>query len=77
MSNATGIPGGTENAVDSIEPLEPGRPDVMPNPAPGDDDPASEEGEIPLDPDDEAPLEEDMSDVEANNSFSTEHPPQR
>lgn len=76
MSNSAGIPGGTENAVDSIEPLEPGRPDVIPNPSPGDGDVTAEEGEIPLSSDDGAPLEEDMSDVEANDSISSEHPAQ-
>ena len=45
MSNPTGIPGGTQNAVDSIEPLEPGRPDVIPNPTPGSDDLESNEGD--------------------------------
>ncbi|WP_341958007.1 hypothetical protein [Pseudomonas sp. RC10] len=77
MNPSTGIPGGTENAVDSIEPLEPGRPDVIPNPPPGSDDVGEGEGEIPLKPDDEAPLEEDMSDVEANDAVSAEHPPLR
>lgn len=71
MSPSTGIPGGSENAVDSIEPLESGRPDVIPDPAP-------EDAHVPLEPDDEAALEdEDMSDVDANNSVSSEHPPQR
>jgi hypothetical protein len=74
MNNSAGIPGGTENAVDSIEPLEPGRPDVIPNPPPARDDPEPNEGEIPLDPDDDAALEEDTSDVDANNQVSTEHP---
>ncbi len=74
MSNSPGIPGGTENAVDSIEPLEPGRPDVIPNPTPRSDDLESNEGEIPLESDDEAALEEDTSDVDANNEVSTEHP---
>jgi len=74
MNNSTGIPGGTENAVDAIEPLEPGRPDVIPNPPPGRDDLQPGEGEIPLESDDEGALEEDTSDVDANNEVSTEHP---
>jgi hypothetical protein len=74
MNTSAGIPGGTENAVDSIEPLEPGRPDVIPNPPPGSDDLGPIEGEIPLESDDEAALEEDTSDVDANNEVSTEHP---
>lgn len=76
MSNSAGIPGGTENAVDSIEPLEPGRPDVMPNPPPGDDEVLGKdkEGEIPLEPDEGVEMEDDMSDVVANNAVSAEQP---
>lgn len=33
-----------------------------------------DEGTVPLPPDDEAPLEEDMSDVEAADSVASEHP---
>ncbi|ETF09357.1 hypothetical protein ACYSTU_16500 [Pseudomonas glycinis] len=40
-------------------------------------DPKRENPEVPLPPDDEAPVEEDMSDVDAANSVSTEHPPSR
>jgi len=70
MNASSGIPGGTENAVDSIQPLEPGRPDVIPMPPDtvgGDDD-------ISLEPDDEAPLEKDVEKVERNNSPMPEHP---
>lgn len=37
-------------------------------------DPKRNEPEVPLPADDEAPVEEDMSDVDANNSVSSEHP---
>lgn len=37
-------------------------------------DPDHEGVEVPLDTDDEAPVEEEMSDVDANNSVSEEHP---
>ena len=37
-------------------------------------DPKPREGEIPLPPDDDAPLEEDMSDVDAADSVASEHP---
>ncbi|WP_095110548.1 hypothetical protein [Pseudomonas sp. Irchel 3E20] len=33
-----------------------------------------DEDEIPLPPDDEAPLEEEMSDVDAADSVASEHP---
>lgn len=37
-------------------------------------DPKRDMDAIPLPPDDEAPLEEDMSDVEAADSVASEHP---
>lgn len=37
-------------------------------------DPKRDEPEVPLPPDDEAPVDEDMTDVDANNSVSSEHP---
>lgn len=37
-------------------------------------DPKRDEDTIPLPPDDEAPLEEDMSDVDAADSVASEHP---
>lgn len=37
-------------------------------------DPTRDEDHIPLPPDDEAPLEEDMSDVDAADSVASEHP---
>lgn len=37
-------------------------------------DPRHDESEVPLAPDDEAPLEEDMSDVDAADSVASEHP---
>ncbi len=37
-------------------------------------DPKLDEDSIPLPPDDETPLEEDMSDVDAADSVASEHP---
>ncbi|MGA9703161.1 hypothetical protein [Pseudomonas sp.] len=37
-------------------------------------DPKRGEGQIPLPADDDAPLEEDMSDVDAADSVASEHP---
>ncbi|KTC63078.1 hypothetical protein AO262_29685 [Pseudomonas fluorescens ABAC62] len=37
-------------------------------------DPKRDEEAIPLKPDDDAPLEEDMSDVDAADSVASEHP---
>ncbi|MFY0729844.1 hypothetical protein [Pseudomonas sp. NFX15] len=38
------------------------------------DDPQRAEAELPLPADDEAPVDEEMEDVDANNSVSSEHP---
>ncbi|NWB43709.1 hypothetical protein HX815_25635 [Pseudomonas sp. E6002] len=37
-------------------------------------DPRRDQPEAPLPPDDDAPLEEDMSDVDAADSVASEHP---
>ncbi|MFJ3485376.1 hypothetical protein ACIPL1_18595 [Pseudomonas sp. NPDC090202] len=74
MRNPTGIPGGTENAIDSIEPLEPGRPDVIPLPPLDGDDLPSEEEEVPASPQEEAERQKALQEVERNNSFAAEHP---
>lgn len=37
-------------------------------------DPKRNEPEVPLPPDDEAPVDEEMADVDANSSVSSEHP---
>lgn len=37
-------------------------------------DPRRDEDNIPLPPDDEAPIEEDISDVDAADSVASEHP---
>lgn len=75
MNDKSELEGGSGNGA-SIAPLEPGRPDVMPNP-PGKDTGASREGEQSIDDGDEALSEEDMGDVDVNNSVSEESPPQR
>lgn len=38
---------------------------------------ADQEGKLPLPPDDQTPVEEEMKDVDANNSVSSEHPEPR
>ncbi|MBS4080902.1 hypothetical protein [Pseudomonas rustica] len=38
-------------------------------------DPKRDQPEAPLPADDESPLDEDMTDVDAANSVSSEHPP--
>ncbi len=46
-------------------------------PGGGNDHATHDEPEVPLPADDEAPVEEEMSDVDANNSVSSEHPQPR
>ena len=60
-----------------IEPLEPGRPDVMPNPPPQSGGRPETEGGPPLDNDEELTTEEDMTVVEVNDSVVDDHPAQR
>jgi hypothetical protein len=76
MNDKSELEGGSGNGA-SIAPLEPGRPDVMPNPPPGGKPEPTKEGEKTSDADDEALVEEDMGDVDVNNSVSEENPPQR
>lgn len=75
--NSSAIPGDDREANDPIEPLEPGRPDVMPNPPPGSEEGDSGNNEPAPILDGDILVDEDMSDVEANDSVSQEHPPQR
>ena len=75
MNSKSELEGGSGNGA-SIAPLEPGRPDVMPNP-PGKEPAPAKEGEHPTKDDAQALSEEDMGDVEVNNSVSEESPPQR
>jgi hypothetical protein len=74
MKNKSDLPG-SGNGDRPLEPLEPGRPDVMPNP-PDEGDVRSEKDKSHSDTD-EAFLEEDMGDVDVNNSVSNENPPQQ
>ncbi|MEE5055676.1 hypothetical protein V2J84_18560 [Pseudomonas alliivorans] len=75
--NSSAIPGDDRDANDPVQPLEPGRPDVMPNPQPDNDegDPNDDQPAPILDGD--ILVDEDMSDVEPNDAVSKGHPPQR
>lgn len=50
MNGDSSLPGGSEIGTDPIQPLEPGRSDVMPYPPPDDSGMPTKEGEIPLEP---------------------------
>jgi len=75
--NRSHLPDDDRDAPETIQPLEPGRPDIMPNPPPaGDDDtPNKDDSSAPVD--DGVELDENMSDVEAVDLVTQEHPPQR
>jgi hypothetical protein len=75
--NSSTISGDDKDSGDDLQPLEPGRPDVMPNPPPGGDEGDLKDGETDPPTDDDVKLDEDMSDVDANDSVSEEHPPLR
>jgi hypothetical protein len=65
MKSKSDLEGGSGNGA-SIAPLEPGRPDVMPNPpgqAPG--------REKPMEESDEAQTEDDAEDGDVNSSMAT------
>lgn len=60
--------GGIDPIPTSPDPLSPGRTDINPSDQPGVDELSDNEGEIPLDSDDDAPVQEEMSDVDVDNA---------
>jgi hypothetical protein len=74
MNSKSELEGGSGNGA-SIAPLEPGRAAVMPNP-PGENSKPLVEQDRSVD-DEGAAEEEDMGDVDINNSVSRESPPQQ
>lgn len=66
--------GGIDPIPTSPEPLSPGRTDVNPDREPGIDELPDNEGEIPLDTDDEAPLQEDVPDQDVDSAEMDDAP---
>jgi hypothetical protein len=58
----------------SDNPLSPGRTDINPSDQPGVDELPDNEGAIPLDTDDDAPVEEEMIDVDLDNAEMDDEP---
>lgn len=71
MSANTKFEGGMSGNTltsDPPDPISPGRKDMTPSEQPGIDQLPGNEGEIPLDSDDDAPVEEEMVDVDIDNA---------
>jgi hypothetical protein len=60
--------GGDDPLPTSPDPLSPGRVDLDPSDRPGVDELPGNEGAIPLDTDDDAPVVEEMADVDVDNA---------
>ena len=68
---------GTDPMPTSPDPLSPGRTDINPSDRPGIDELPNNEGEIPLDTDDDAPVQEEMIDVDVDNAEMDDQPQPR
>lgn len=66
--------GGDDPLPSTPDPLSPGRTDVNPSDAPGIDELPDNEGEIPLETDDEAPVQQEMTDVDVDNAEFDDQP---
>ncbi|KFE56804.1 hypothetical protein [Pseudomonas syringae] len=74
MQINTELRGGMDLLPTSNDPLSPGRTDVNPSDQPGVDELPNNEGEIPLDSDDDAPVEEELIDVDPDNAEMDDQP---
>jgi len=68
-----GMEGG-DPAPFTPDPLSPGRTDLNPSDRPGVDELPDNEGSVPLDTDDDAPVEEEMADVDVDNAEFDDQP---
>lgn len=66
--------GGVDPMPTSPDPLSPGRTDINPSDQPGVDELPDNEGEVPLDTDDDAPVQEEMIDVDIDNAEMDDEP---
>lgn len=66
--------GNDEPLPASNEPLSPGRTDVNPSDQAGVDELPDNEGLVPLDTNDEAPVQEEMPDVDVDNAEMDDQP---
>ncbi|MGH8415824.1 MAG: hypothetical protein ACRER8_00805 [Pseudomonas sp.] len=66
--------GSGDRTPESTDPLSPGRTDLNPSDSPGVDELPDNEGQIPLETNDEAPLQEEMPDVDVDNAELDDSP---
>jgi hypothetical protein len=77
MHTNTTLPGGMggdDPVPTSPDPLSPGRTDINPSDRPGVDELPDNEGAIPLESNDEAPVMEEMTDVDVDNAEMDDQP---
>jgi hypothetical protein len=77
MKTDTQLQGGTgadAPVPTSPDPLSPGRTDLNPSDRPGVDELPGNEGQIPLETDDDAPVQEEMTDVDIDNAEMDDSP---
>ena len=77
MKTDTRLQGGTgadDPVPTSPDPLSPGRTDQNPSDRPGVDELPDNEGQIPLETDDDAPVQEEMTDVDVDNAELDDSP---
>ena len=60
--------GGDDPMPTAPDPLSPSRTDLNPSDQPGVDELPDNEGQIPLDTDDDAPIEEELPDTDVDNA---------
>ena len=66
--------GGDDPMPTSPDPLSPGRTDLNPSEKPGIDELPDNEGAVPLDTDDDALVQEEMTDVDVDNAELDDQP---
>lgn len=66
--------GGDDPVPESTDPLSPGRTDLHPSDRPGVDEVADNAGETPLETYDDAPVQEEMTDVDVDNAEFDDSP---
>jgi hypothetical protein len=69
--------GGDDSLATSPDPLSPSRTDLDSSDRPGVDELPDNEGAIPLDIDDDAPIEGEMADIDVDNAEFDEQPTPR
>lgn len=69
-----GVMGNDGPLPTSQTPLSPGRTDINPSDQPGIDELPDNEGAVPLDTDDDAPVQEEMADVDVDNAEMDDQP---